>query len=274
MENKISPDFIVDLFQKNSFTLDDVKDGIFPRIYGFDLIEIKRNRFDCRYSITNKPWVIYGELGWGGSLEEYYPNRWDITYDASILCYRYTFVDYIFYEVKAIDVMEQQRLKDLKLLEDQEKAIRQKVLDDLTPVLVHQMLPFNQVYTGLLETKYGVHLKQIQRGMHMHMKYKPRYGNVGWVSNQVLCWGSSTGWDLTRDGKIACCRINYDDYVNFEIEILSPDQIEEYKAKMESNAPVKPSIEERLVTLEQLNSRGLLSADEYNSTRAMILSEV
>ena len=110
--------------------------------------------------------------------------------------------------------------------------------------------------------------------MHMNMKYKPRYGNVGWVSNQVLCWGSSTGWDITRDGKIACCRINYDDYVNFEIEILSPEQIKEYKAKMESNAAIKPSIEERLMTLEQLNSKGLLSADEYNSTRAMILSEV
>lgn len=274
MENKLSPDFIVDLFQKNSFTLDDVKDGIFPRTYGFDLIEIKRNRFDCRYSITKTPWVFNGELGWGGSLEEHYPNRWDITYDASTLCYRYTFVDYIFYEVKAIDVLEQQRLIDLKLLEDQEKAIRQKIVDDLTPVLVHQMLPFNQVYTGLLETKYGVHLKQIQRGMHMHMKYKPRYGNVGWVSNQVLCWGSSTGWDLTRDGKIACCRINYDDYVNFEIEILSPEQIEEYKAKMESNAAIKPSIEERLVTLEQLNSKGLLSADEYVKKRALILSEV
>ena len=77
-------------------------------------------------------------------------------------------------------------LNDFKLLEDQEKAIRQKIVDNLTPVLVHQMLPFNQVYTGLLETKYGVHLKQIQRGMHMHMKYKPRYGNVGCISMFIL----------------------------------------------------------------------------------------
>ena len=90
----------------------------------------------------------------------------------------------------------------------------------------------------------------------------------------VLCWGSSTGWDITRDGKIACCRINYDDYVNFEIEIFSPEQVEEYKATMESNATVKPSIEERLETLEQLNSKGMLSAEEYVNTRALILSEV
>jgi hypothetical protein len=274
MENKLSPDFIVDLFQKNSFTLDDVNDGLFARTYGFDLIEVKRNRFDCRHSITKAPWVFNGELGWGGSLGEQFPNRWDITYDASLLCHRYTFVDYIFYEVKIIDAEEQQRLIDVKLLEDQEKALRQKVLDDLTPVLVHQMMPFNQVYSGILETKYGVHLKQIQRGMHMHMKYKPRYGNVGWMSNQVLCWGSSTGWDLTRDGKIACCRINYDDYVNFEIEILSPEQIEDYKAKMVCNEAAKPSIEERLMTLDSLNSKGLISADEYLQKRALILCEV
>jgi hypothetical protein len=94
------------------------------------------------------------------------------------------------------------------------------------------------------------------------------------MSNQVLCWGSSTGWDLTRDGKIACCRINYDDYVNFEIEILSPEQIEEYKAKMALNEAAKPSIEERLIALDSLNSKGLLSADEYVQKRALILSEV
>ena len=60
MENKLSPDFIVDLFQKNSFTLDDVKDGLFARTYGFDLIEVKQNRFDCRHSITKAPWVFNG----------------------------------------------------------------------------------------------------------------------------------------------------------------------------------------------------------------------
>ena len=27
------------------------------------------------------------------------------------------------------------------------------------------------------------------------------------------------------------CRINYDDYVNFEIEVLTPEEINEYKAK-------------------------------------------
>jgi hypothetical protein len=130
------------------------------------------------------------------------------------------------------------------------------------------------VHTGFLEINYGIHLKQIQRGMHMNMRYKPRYGNLNWVANQVLCWGSNTGWDITTDGKIACCRINYDDYVNFEIEVLSPVQIEEYKAKMASNEVAKPSIEERLIMLDSLDSKGLLSEDEYVQKRALILSEV
>ena len=78
------------------------------------------------------------------------------------------------------------------------------------------MMPFSKVSCGYLETNFGIHLKQTQRGMHMNMRYKPRYGNINWVANQVLCWGSNTGWDITTDGKIACCRINYDDYVNFE----------------------------------------------------------
>jgi hypothetical protein len=55
---------------------------------------------------------------------------------------------------------------------------------------------------------------------------------------------------------------------------LSPEQIEEYKAKIASNEAAKPSIEERLVTLDSLNSKGLISADEYVNKRSLILSEV
>lgn len=38
---------------------------------------------------------------------------------------------------------------------------------------------------------------------------------------------------MMTDGKIACCRINYDDYVNFEIE--------EYKVKQKANVCIKLS---------------------------------
>jgi hypothetical protein len=55
---------------------------------------------------------------------------------------------------------------------------------------------------------------------------------------------------------------------------LSPEQIVEYEKNMASHSAAKPSVEERLVTLDNLNSKGLLSADEYVQKRALILSEV
>jgi hypothetical protein len=122
------------------------------------------------------------------------------------------------------------------------------------------MMPFSKVHTGFLEINYGIHLKQTQRGMHMNMRYKPRYGNLNWVANQVLCWGSNTGWDITTDGKIACCRINYDDYVNFEIEVLNPEQIEVYIGKDQVKAD--DAFNKLLVLKKMLDTR-LISFQEY-----------
>jgi len=34
-----------------------------------------------------------------------------------------------------------------------------------------------------------------------------------------------------ENGKIACCRINYDDYVNFEIDLLTDEEIKQYEIK-------------------------------------------
>jgi hypothetical protein len=96
--------------------------------------------------------------------------------------------------------------------------------------------------------------------MHMNMRYKPRYGNLNWVANQVLCWGSNTGWDITTDGKIACCRINYDDYVNFEIEVLNPEQIKAYKGKNQSNLD---NSFKKLQVLKSMLDAGLISFQEY-----------
>ncbi len=149
-----------------------------------------------------------------------------------------------------------------------EKLERARIVDILTPLLIHQMLPFSKVNTGFLEMNYGIHLKQTQRGMHMNMKYKPRYGNINWVANQVLCWGSNTGWDITTDGKIACCRINYDDYVNFEIEVLSQEQIEEYK---EYANTFPKDIAKKFEVLETLYNSKLISKEDYNNKKRRLL---
>jgi hypothetical protein len=118
---------------------------------------------------------------------------------------------------------------------------------------------------------YGIHLKQTQRGMHMNMKYKPRYGNINWVANQVLCWGSNTGWDITTDGKIACCRINYDDYVNFEIEVLTQEQIEKYKSKELHN---DDELLKRLKFLKTMLEEDIITPAEYDKKKTALIKSL
>jgi hypothetical protein len=222
---------IIQLFTNGAIAFEDIISKKLECTYGIQLVQKGKSRFDTRHHFSNLHWIVNQELGWGGSMSDDYPFRWDITSDASVVCYRSNFVEYIFFDLVVISKEEQDTIIKEKEIADIEAVERARIVEVLTPVLILQMMPYNKVYTGYLETNYGIHLKQIQRGMHMNMKYKPRYGSTNWVANQVLCWGSNTGWDITTDGKIACCRINYDDYVNFEIEVLTPEQINEYKAK-------------------------------------------
>jgi len=219
------------LFTNGSIVFEDIISKKLECTYGIQLVQKGESRFDTRHHFSNLHWIVNQELGWGGSMSDDYPFRWDISSDASVVCYRSNFVEYIFFDLIVISKEEQDTIIKEKEIADIEAVERARIVEVLTPVLILQMMPYNKVHTGYLETNYGIHLKQIQRGMHMNMRYKPRYGKINWVANQVLCWGSNTGWDITTDGKIACCRINYDDYVNFEIEVLSPEQINEYKAK-------------------------------------------
>ena len=222
---------IIQLFTNGTIAFEDIISKNLECTYGIQLVQKGKSRFDTRHHFSNLYWIVNQELGWGGSMSDDYPFRWDITSDASVVCYRSNFVEYIFFDLVVISKEEQYTIIKEKEIADLEAVERARIVEVLTPVLILQMMPYNKVHTGYLETNYGIHLKQIQRGMHMNMKYKPRYGSTNWVANQVLCWGSNTGWDITTDGKIACCRINYDDYVNFDIEVLTPEEINEYKAK-------------------------------------------
>jgi len=222
---------IIKLFTNGAIIFEDIITKRLECVYGIQLVQKGKSRFDTRNNNADLSWMVNKELGWGGSLSDEYPYRWDVTSDASIVCYRSNFVEYTFFDLIVLSKEEQDTIIKEKQKDELEALERERIINILTPVLIHQMMPFSKVYTGFLEINYGIHLKQIQRGMHMNMRYKPRYGNLNWVANQVLCWGSNTGWDITTDGKIACCRINYDDYVNFEIEVLTPEEINEYKAK-------------------------------------------
>jgi len=262
---------IIKLFTKGEVNYEDLENQILEVSFGFKLVQVDKTRFDTRHRQTSKDWILNKELGWGGSLSDDFPNRWDITSDASIVCYRNNFVEYTFFELVKISLDEKFEIEKQIKIQEEEKNIASNIVETLTKVLVQEMMPFSKVSSGYLETIYGIHLKQTQRGMHMNMRYKPRYGNINWVANQVLCWGSNTGWDITTDGKIACCRINYDDYVNFEIEVLTGDQIEEYK-KLHPEE-LSDSFK-KMQVLKSMLDAGLISLHEYSIKREAILKSI
>ena len=107
--------------------------------------------------------------------------------------------------------------------------------------------------------------------MHMNMPYKPRYGSTGWVANQVLGWGSNIGWDVTLDGKIVCCRVHYDDYINFEVELLSDEEIESYKLKYQQS---DKSLINRLATLTEMLDKHLITEVEFQQKKTALLNEI
>jgi len=259
---------IIKLFTNGHIVFEDIISKRLECAYGIQLVQKSKSRFDTRHNNSNLEWMVNKELGWGGSLSDDYPFRWDITSDASVVCYRSNFVEYTFFDLIVLSKKEQGNIIKEKEKAELEALERARIVEILTPVLIHQMMPFSKVHTGFLEMNYGIHLKQTQRGMHMNMKFKPRYGNINWVANQVLCWGSNTGWDITSDGKIACCRINYDDYVNFEIEVLTQEQIEEYKEY--DNTSTK-DIAKKFEVLEILFNSKLISKEDYNNKRRRLL---
>jgi hypothetical protein len=262
---------IIKLFTNGHIVFEDIISKRLECAYGIQLVQKGKSRFDTRHNNSNLEWMVNKELGWGGSMKDDYPYRWDITSDASVVCYRSNFVEYTFFDLIVLSKEEQDDVIKEKEKAELEALERARIVDILTPVLILQMMPFSKVHTGFLEMNYGIHLKQTQRGMHMNMKYKPRYGNINWVANQVLCWGSNTGWDITTDGKIACCRINYDDYVNFEIEVLTQEQIEEYKSKELHN---DDELLKRLKFLKTMLEEDVITPAEYDKKKIEFLKSI
>ena len=221
-----------------------------------------------------------GEDGWlrpedlaieNGLLKIVDAPHWDVKIDGSQIMHCWGPMNFYFYNIEELTQEESNLLKEEKIKNDIDKTKREQALLVLKEKLVQKMPSLNYLFTGDLETNYGIHLKEIKRGMHMDMPFKPRSGNTGWVANQVLGWGSNIGWDITLDGKIVCCRVHYDDYINFEIELLSDEEIESYKLKYQQT---DKSLINRLATIAEMFEKQLISETEFQQKKTEILNEV
>jgi len=221
-----------------------------------------------------------GEEGWlrpedlafeNGLLKKDDAPHWDVKVDGSQIMHCWGPMNFYFYTIEELTEEETFHLKEEKTKKDIEEAKREVALLILKDKLVRKMPSLNYLFTGDLEINHGIHLKEIKRGMHMDMPYKPRYGNTGWVANQVLGWGANIGWDITLNGKIVCCRVHYDDYINFEVELLNDEEIETYKLKYQQT---DKSLINRLATLTEMFDKQLLSETEFQKKKTEILNEI
>ena len=259
---------IIKLFTNRAIVFEDIESKKLECTYGIQLVQKEKSRFDSRHNNLNEHWVVNTALGWGGSLKDENSYRWDITSDAKVVCYRNNYVEFTFFDLVMLSKEEQKTIIAEKKKAELEAVEIAKTINVLTSVLIDQKMAFSEVNNGYLEINYGIHLKKIQRDEYRFIRYKPHNGNQNWVSNQALSWGSNTGWDITTDGKIACCRINYDDYINFEIKILNKMQIEEYK-KLNTANPSDAF--NKIKMLKKLFDNGLITIREYQAKRAEVL---
>jgi len=223
-----------------------------------------------QYQCSNEGWLRPKNLSWekGYLGDETAPN-WDVKLDGSEIVHCVGPFSFYFYSVVQLTDVEVKALQEEKIKKDIEKGKRDKALSILKENLILKMPSLNYLFTGDLEINHGIHLKEIKRGMHMFMPFKPRYGNTGWVCNQVLGWGSNIGWDITLDGKIVCCRVHYDDYINFEVVILSEKEIEEFKIKYTKADTLMVN---RMATLKELLNQALITQEEYETKKQSILN--
>lgn len=230
------------------------------------------HRLRSIYQCGEDGWLRPEELAFeNGSLKVDDAPHWDVKIDGTQIMHCWGPMNFDFYNIVEITQDESNLLKEEKIKKDIEKTKRAQVLSILKEKLLQKMPSLNYLFTGDLEINHGIHLKEIKRGMHMDMPYKPRYGNTGWVANQVLGWGSNMGWDITLDGKIVCCRVHYDDYINFEVELLSDEEIETYKVKYQQTDKL---LINRLATLTEMFDKKLITKTEYQQKKTEILNEV
>lgn len=233
---------------------------------GIRLTRVYETHVDPRKSgaYNNYHWSLgfdlYEKVNHSGQTKQ----QWDMTVDGDYLCFRLAFNTYIIYEVEELDEYQIEWIQQPELTYEEENKRRESILPLLVKVLIDGRYPFVNLKTGELESKYGIHLKMIQKGPHRHLKYKPNSSGTAWFSNQVLSWGrSDNGWDITLDGKIACCRVEYDEYYNFEIEILGEKQKIYYEKKFQINKLKIGDLEDAIYELDEETLRKMKVYIEY-----------
>jgi hypothetical protein len=122
---------IIKLFTNGSIVFEDIESKRLECDYGIQLVQKSKSRFDTRHNQSDKDWMVNQELGWGGSMSDEYPYRWDINSDASMVCYRNNFVEYIFFDLFKITLDEKFKIEKEIVIKEAEKVITNNIKKSL-----------------------------------------------------------------------------------------------------------------------------------------------
>lgn len=173
----------------------------------------------------NKPWVLKKDCYRDAATNEYLPTLWNMSADGMHLVRGFT----QFFDVQPLDEEETRLARLPGLPEEELKARRLAMAGTLGDLLIDGRMPFDRIHSGELETRHRVRLHMIQRDRHGNIGFKPHDIGVKWLGNRTLTWGDPPGWDITADGRIACCHRQMGEYYNFLIQPLSDEQVECYR---------------------------------------------
>lgn len=102
-----------------------------------------------------------------------------------------------------------------------ESQNKEQLMKDL---FIHGFYPHSKVVSGDLLKEHGIELIEIcRKPFNGGLMYKPGYQSaqqgIKWLGgDKPLAWGANTGWNITTDFKYALCRVDYDEYINYEIK--------------------------------------------------------
>ena len=135
----------------------------------------------------------------------------------------------------------------------------------LTKLFVNGYYPYSKVVQGDLEKDYGIKLVELCRSpFNGTLKYRYDDRNEWLGPRKPLSWGSNTGWNVMANCQIALCRVEYDDYINFEI-VFSNDSTPRIHLDKQSQIAellINKGQEQLSKTLEPVKFTNDKSADE------------
>ncbi|MEI7474833.1 MAG: hypothetical protein WCK67_08635 [bacterium] len=180
---------------------------------------------DLRYEACDqKDWVLNNNLSWGVDIENKFrkEDRWDFSLDGNLVCFRNNYLSCQIFEVEWLDLKVIEKYQKMNLYNKITLLIRQQLLKRLCKIIKPgSTYTYYEGFESDFKKEHAINLIIVRRGEFNGggvIRLTPDGESIAWIYNHTLGWPCS--WDFDSIGNYALCRVEYDDYITFKIEIL------------------------------------------------------